>query len=304
MADVIRQRKHDKVFYLAGHDVERRLSEVFGATGWNQEVVRAELISTATRAGKAGDVHVACYRVVVRIEVPELGLVRDGVSCTCGQPSKWPEEAHDMGLKSAATDALKRAAKTLGNSLGLALYADPEEALAEGYVTREEPRAKGDAGAGQAMGAPQQPPGAEAGSNPAAAPPASPPPRGDPDPVGTAADQAWRSPDLRREADQRDDAWGAAWAAILSHGPADLVSSAAKEAVVKVVRGAGGSLVDLYARANLGEAPDPRRTTAWNLARVLLAADPAWAEAMLYREGVREADLRRQLGLGPAGDLR
>ena len=64
------------------------------------------------------------------------------------------------------------------------------------------------------------------------------------------------------------------------------------------VLGVGGlSLVDLYARANLGEAPDPRTTRARHLARALLASDPAWAEEMLGGE-VRAADLGLASGGG------
>lgn len=60
--------------------------------------------------------------------------IRDGFGTGLGR-SAQPEIAHDVAIKSAETDATKRALATFGNSFGLALY-DPEQT----HVTRSKTR--------------------------------------------------------------------------------------------------------------------------------------------------------------------
>lgn len=273
----IRQRP-DGVWYIAAHDVERRLNEVFGL-GWTQEIKSVDLVSCASRAGGKGNVWVACYRVLLRLTVLlEMGgvIFRDGVSCSYGRPQATAEDAHDQGLKSAATDALKRAAKTLGDSLGLALYVDPAEALAEGYVVDVLP-------GGRAVQSPVAPPPTPAA--PAAALPVPPHYAGE---YGELAKQLF---EINPEGTMTDGgaefwdimppAYRAALDGLRGCRPEGAVPPVVRDAVRAALEMDNAHLRELYARANHGEVPDPRHTRAVDLMRCLVASDVAFfREAM------------------------
>ena len=60
-------------------------------------------------------------RVRVKVRAGDMTIIREG--CGTGQgDASTPGEAHEIALKSAETDATKRALATFGNRFGLALY--------------------------------------------------------------------------------------------------------------------------------------------------------------------------------------
>jgi hypothetical protein len=92
--------------YISGEYVKRTLNDVYGNDGWNLEIQDANWV------GSSVEIH-------VRLHVDGQGwcaTYRDGLAL--GQNF----QGGDFAAASGVTDALKRAAATLGNSLGLQLY--------------------------------------------------------------------------------------------------------------------------------------------------------------------------------------
>src|SRR5262249_36784727 len=60
-------------------------------------------------------------KVRIRVRAGDVNVVREGSGSGEGK-GKTPGQAHELALKSAETDATKRALATFGNVFGLALY--------------------------------------------------------------------------------------------------------------------------------------------------------------------------------------
>ena len=110
--------------YVSGRYVKNRLNEVFGL-GWSYRVIETKLVSI-------DDFSVRWFshvRLVVRSE--DGYTTRDGLAIghgtlkTAAGKAASPGRANeivDFAAAESVTDALKRAAVSLGNSLGLELY--------------------------------------------------------------------------------------------------------------------------------------------------------------------------------------
>jgi len=107
--------------YLEAWDVKAHLIRVFGFGGWSADVIKAELAFEEQDA--KGRWHVG-YRVLMRLSISDNDL--DGATYTEAAvgSATLPQrgEAHDMAIKTAESDALKRAAINLGTQFGLSLY--------------------------------------------------------------------------------------------------------------------------------------------------------------------------------------
>jgi len=99
--------------YVDGAYVIERLNTVFGFDGWSSSYGAPTIIQ--------GERPVVYVQVTLRAAGIERGDVGVGLA------SKNTGDALETAIKAAFTDALKRAARTLGASLGLALY-DKEQA--------------------------------------------------------------------------------------------------------------------------------------------------------------------------------
>lgn len=111
--------------YLETWDVIAHLTRIFGFEGWSKEVCSLECIFEEQRTGaKTG--WDAAYRAVVRLTVfdPDHNPVKVSEDAATGSAANQPvrADAHDLAVKSAVSDALKRAAKDLGNQFGNSLY--------------------------------------------------------------------------------------------------------------------------------------------------------------------------------------
>jgi hypothetical protein len=122
--------------YVSGRYVKQRLNEIFGWDGWSTEIRAIQLFPEACTAF----VHL---RLSVRIPGSEEWITRDGVAYGHGRKGA---EGFDFAIAEAATDALKRAAVTLGQNLGLELYPmtpqEPKADTAERDVIAEIPVVK------------------------------------------------------------------------------------------------------------------------------------------------------------------
>jgi DNA recombination protein Rad52 len=109
--------------YLESYDVIAHLTRIFGFEGWSKEVTYALLYeSQRDQSGKWDVAYSASCRLSIKdLEGNELCVHEDVAT---GQAQNQPSrgDAHDLALKSAVSDALKRAAKDLGNQFGNSLY--------------------------------------------------------------------------------------------------------------------------------------------------------------------------------------
>lgn len=109
--------------YIEGWHAIAEANRIFGFDGWDRSTVRARCVWTGTDHA----FYLAAYTAKVRIRVRagDVTITRDGSGSGEGKALS-PGQAHEIALKSAETDATKRALATFGNPFGLALY-DPEQ---------------------------------------------------------------------------------------------------------------------------------------------------------------------------------
>jgi DNA recombination protein Rad52 len=116
--------------YLEGWEVIAKANEVFGTLGWSSETLTVDMLHDPALIRDPDDPNsgkvVAAYAARVRITIHLDGrnVVREGWG-GARNFAKTAGEAMENAIKSAETDATKRALRTLGNAFGLALY-DPE----------------------------------------------------------------------------------------------------------------------------------------------------------------------------------
>ena len=110
--------------YLEAWDVKAHLIRVFGFAGWSADVLSAEL--AFEDKDEKGRWNVG-YKVVMRRRIHgDDPLVMGDATYTeaaVGSAINGSRgDAHDMAIKTAESDALKRAAINLGTQFGLSLY--------------------------------------------------------------------------------------------------------------------------------------------------------------------------------------
>lgn len=118
-----------KLDYLDGYRVIDNANKTFGPGGWTRDTVSVELVhgpvtEKRTRNGKEYDVWVVAYAARVRVTVFGEGgraVFRDGIGFGSAEGSHI-SDVMEQAMKTAETDATKRALMTFGYSLGLALY--------------------------------------------------------------------------------------------------------------------------------------------------------------------------------------
>ena len=109
--------------YLEAWDVKAHLIRVFGFTNFSADVLSADLMFEEPPADGKRNWEVG-YKVVLRLTIRPHGA--DEATYTeaavgfASLPSRG--ECHDMAIKTAESDALKRAAVYLGDQFGLSLY--------------------------------------------------------------------------------------------------------------------------------------------------------------------------------------
>lgn len=120
--------------HLEAWDVRRWLTRIFGFTGWSDEILSCELIHeqywpVTDKDGKPVPGKNRCtavYRVTLRLTVKDaygnvLGSWDDAATGD-GVNQASVGDAHDLALKTAVSQALKRCAVNLGDQFGLSLY--------------------------------------------------------------------------------------------------------------------------------------------------------------------------------------
>jgi DNA recombination protein Rad52 len=117
----VRTREKDDLTlsYIEGWHAIAEANRIFGFDGWDRETLSATCVWKGRLAGRESCSYVAHVRVSVRAGNTEI--VREGSGTGTGFGA-YPGEAHELALKEAETDAMKRALATFGNPFGLALY--------------------------------------------------------------------------------------------------------------------------------------------------------------------------------------
>jgi DNA recombination protein Rad52 len=117
----VRTREKDglTLSYIEGWHAIAEANRIFGFDGWDRETLSTTCVWKGRLAGREACSYVAQVRVRVRAGSTEI--IREGSGMGNGFGA-YPGEAHELALKEAETDAMKRALATFGNSFGLALY--------------------------------------------------------------------------------------------------------------------------------------------------------------------------------------
>ena len=125
------QGKHGQ--YVEGWHVIDEANRIFGFGGWSYRIIDMPCLWSGLRGTKNGEKPAASYLCRVAVTVDDVHREDvgggDGFGATEG-------EAHESAAKEAVTDALKRAMRTFGNPMGLALY-DKTKANVEDGAARE-----------------------------------------------------------------------------------------------------------------------------------------------------------------------
>jgi DNA recombination protein Rad52 len=109
--------------YIEGWFTIAEANRIFGFDGWSRETTHIACVWEGSFGGRAACNYTAKVRISVHTGVRDI--IREG-SGFGGGSGNTSGEAHEMAIKEAETDAMKRALVTFGNRFGLALY-DPEQ---------------------------------------------------------------------------------------------------------------------------------------------------------------------------------
>lgn len=117
--------------YLEGWYVIDRMNKIFGPDAWSYDVTELRCVHSGKIPGKYGEAESASYSATVALYVQfpgaEVSKRITDVGFGNGTDKADPGKPHELATKEAVTDALKRCAKSLGMSLGLALYDKTQE---------------------------------------------------------------------------------------------------------------------------------------------------------------------------------
>lgn len=113
-----------KLSYLSGAYVIKRMNDVIGQGNWGYAIIRLERVFEGQIEQSSGSVYTTSYIAQVRLWANLAGSMTDFIEVGYGDGTdkKSQGKAHELATKEAVTDAVKRAAKNLGISLGLGLY--------------------------------------------------------------------------------------------------------------------------------------------------------------------------------------
>jgi DNA recombination protein Rad52 len=114
-----REMNGRQMHYIEGWHAIAEANRIFGFDAWNRETVESRCVLSRESKGSFHIVYIAKVRITVRTS--QLTIIREGYGTGEAQaPSAG--EAHDKAIKTAETDASKRALATFGKPFGLSLY--------------------------------------------------------------------------------------------------------------------------------------------------------------------------------------
>lgn len=145
-----RVHKLDGMSHVEAFDIRATLTRMFGFGRWDEVALEPTVLlyeqETTTKAGKPAFkvAYRASRRLVVRDSDGDLLCSHDGSAVgESVMPDFKRGDAHDMAIKTAESQALKRAAINLGDQFGLSLYAKGSTGAVVKAVVGFEPAASG-----------------------------------------------------------------------------------------------------------------------------------------------------------------
>ena len=160
--------------HLEAWDVRRQLIRIFGFDGFTIETISLELVSERETKPESNRWTVV-YRAQVRLTVKATNgqPVTVFEDAAAGDAINQPKlgDAHDLAMKTALSQALKRCAVNLGDQFGLSLYNDGSQnaVVMRSLAYMGEPVPEAD---DTPVGAEPTPQGADSGTDPEPTPPA------------------------------------------------------------------------------------------------------------------------------------
>lgn len=119
-AIMTRSQSGRELSYLDGHYIITQANNLLGHEEWSYTVDKYEVVqSEYKKSGNGKELHYVGY--IAQVTVTWKGVTRSDVGFGQGQDADLGR-SHESAIKEAATDALKRALRTFGQALGLALY--------------------------------------------------------------------------------------------------------------------------------------------------------------------------------------
>jgi hypothetical protein len=131
-----RVQEHKGQAHLEAWDVRRWLTRVFGFTGWKDEILSLDLVHESVWPWTDGNGKPVpgknrasvVYRVTLRLTVKDVHgrEINSWEDVATGEAINQASvgDAHDLAVKAAVSQALKRCAVNLGDQFGLSLYND------------------------------------------------------------------------------------------------------------------------------------------------------------------------------------
>lgn len=105
--------------YIEGWHAIAEANRIFGYDAWDRRTLATRCVWTGTNDQHYLVAYIA--KVRIRVRAGDITVVREGSGTGEGK-APTPGQAHEIALKTAETDATKRALATFGNPFGLALY--------------------------------------------------------------------------------------------------------------------------------------------------------------------------------------
>lgn len=133
----ISQRKNygggGQLSYIEAHHAIREANRIFGFNGWSRETVQVERIATTPYKHRKTGADMMATHYMARVRITVGNTVREGCGYGDGQAAvDQAGAAHELAIKEAESDAMKRALMTFGDPFGLALY---EKDKSKAHVT-------------------------------------------------------------------------------------------------------------------------------------------------------------------------
>lgn len=112
-----------KLSYLEAWDIRAALNRVFGFANWSADLTESELIQLVEfKNATTGKTQWRCVaRCTMRLTIHASGATYTETAIA-QQTGAQPGDVADFAIKTAESDALKRAAMNLGTTFGLSLY--------------------------------------------------------------------------------------------------------------------------------------------------------------------------------------
>lgn len=108
--------------YLEAYDIKATLIRVFGYGGFSADVIDAQIVQIIPGGGENDKYVTVLAKATVRITIHQTGATYTETAAASQSGSQGIGEVADFAIKTAESDALKRAAIYLGTQFGLSLY--------------------------------------------------------------------------------------------------------------------------------------------------------------------------------------